>query len=239
MQRRLSHEFMDDPDVDPVQLARALRYIRLVNRLLGGQSALLSSLRRWSAAWPAGRPVTLLDIATGSADLPIAARAWALKAGFDLRITAVDVHEKTLADARAQLAAQPPAIRDAITLLPADAFDLVERFGPASFDYVHAGLFLHHLPDLRALTMLRIMDRLARHGLIWNDLVRSRVAHLAIRLLTLGQPPIVRHDARVSVEAGFTRAEALDMAARLGLPAPRYRASLTYRFTLTSEKPTP
>ena len=73
VKRRLSAEIMDDPGVDPAALAAALGYIERVNRWMGGRSALISHLRKWSVRWPKDRPVTLLDIATGSADLPIAA----------------------------------------------------------------------------------------------------------------------------------------------------------------------
>lgn len=234
MRRRHTPELMDDPAVDPGELRRALRYIRAVNRRLGGRAALLSHLRRWSAAWPRHEPVTLLDIATGSADLPLAAVKWARGAGLRLKVTATDIHAGTL-DAARELTAGDPDIE----IVEADAFTLRERFGDGSFDYVHAGLFLHHLEnDVRVMTMLAIMDGLARRGLIWNDLMRSRLGLAAIHLMTLGQPEMVRHDARVSVAAGFTGGEVRDFAGRVGLGYTRYRGSiLTHRFTLAGERP--
>jgi hypothetical protein len=233
MPRVLTPERMDNPDVPRDELERSLRYIRAVNRRLGGVSALLSHLRRWSVNWPTGRPVTLLDVATGSADLPVAARDWAERAGFDLRITGVDAHPVTL-----DLAREHVGSREGITLLEADALRLTSRFDVGAFDYVHAGLFLHHLADIEAMTVLRIMDRLAARGIIWNDLVRSSLGKIAIRLLTLGQPEIIRHDAVVSVDAGFTKSEALDLARRVGLDYARYSWSLfTHRFTIAGEKP--
>jgi ubiquinone/menaquinone biosynthesis C-methylase UbiE len=229
-------ELMDDPSVPPEDLEQALAYIRRVNRHLGGAAALLHHLRRWSRQWPRDRPVTLLDIATGSADLPLAAREWAAEAGFDLRVTGIDVHPTTLALARAHVATRPD-LAAGITLLEADARRLMDRFAPGSFDYVHSGLFLHHLPEIEILTVLRIMDRLASRGTIWNDLVRSRTALAAIHILTLGRPPIIRHDAIVSVRAGFTRREALDLARRSDWTAPTYRRGFfTQRFTVTSAR---
>lgn len=240
MQRTLTPELMDDPSVEPEKLGRSLAYIRAVNRRLGGQAALLRHLNEWSSRWPKDGPITLLDIATGSADLPVAARRWALARGFDLRITGVDLHETTLDFARAYIeeaSKDEPRISEGIELRRVDAGALMDHYEPGAFDYVHAGLFLHHLPEIEILTVLRIMERLCRRGLIWNDLVRSRLAHLAIRLLTLRQPEMVRHDARVSVEAGFTKREVLDIARRLDLDWCRYRASfVAQRFTLAGEK---
>jgi hypothetical protein len=119
----------------------------------------------------------------------------------------------------------------------ADALNLMDLFEPGSFDYAHAGMFLHHLPQVEGMTVLRIMDRLARAGIVWNDLVRSRRSLAVANLLLIGQPPMVKHDARASIRAGFTRAEALDMARRVGLSYARYRAvPLMERFTVAGER---
>ena len=234
MPRVRTPERMDEPDVPREELDAALRFIRFVNRRLGGARALISCLRRWSRGWPRGEPITLLDVATGSADIPVAARAWALSRGHDLRITAIDSHDTTLDLARRHLDDQPAEIREGIAIEKHDALRLTDRFAPGSFDYAHAGMFLHHLDDLEAMTALRIMDRLSRRGVVWNDLARSPLARLGVRALTIGAPPIVRHDATVSVEAGFTRAEALELArrrARVGaIPAHVLRAAVCRHF---------
>lgn len=234
MRRVLVGELMDEPGVSAEDLDLSLRYIRWVNRRLGGSRGLLRHLQAWSARWPRDRPVTLLDIATGSADIPIAARTWAVRRGFDLQITAVDLHPITLDLARRHLA---DSGTDGITIVGADALRLMELFTPSSFDYVHAGMFLHHLGQVEVLTVLRIMDRLARAGIVWNDLVRSRLTAAAVNLILIGQPHIIRHDARASIRAGFTQADALDAAQRVEITYARYRTLLGHRFTLAGEKP--
>lgn len=237
MRRVLTPEHMDEPGIPRAELDRALGFIRAVNARLGGSAALLAHLKRWSARWPKGRPITLIDIATGSADIPVAAVRWARSRGHDLRVTGVDLHQTTLDLAREHVA-RHPGVAEAITLVEADALTLTDRFAPAGFDYAHAGMFLHHLSFEKALTVLRIMDRLARRGIVLNDLHRSRLAAIGIDLLTLPAPKMVRHDARVSVRAGFTRAEVLDMARRLELDYCRYQLRfLDQRFTLAGEKP--
>lgn len=237
MPRVRTPELMDAPGVRRDELDSALRFIRFVNRRLGGSRALIACLSRWSTSWPTDRPVTLLDVATGSADIPIAARAWALSRGYDMRITAIDAHETTLELAREHLSRQPAPIREGVTLELRDALRLTDHYAPGSFDYAHAGMFLHHLDDLEVLTALRIMDRLASRGVVWNDLARSPFARVGVRALTLGAPPIVRHDARVSVEAGFTRAEALDIARRVGLAYCTHRLMFfAQRFVVSGER---
>lgn len=228
-------EHMDEPDAPREELDHALRLIRGVNARLGGTRALLQNLEKWSRAWPKDRPVTLLDVGTGSADIPVAAVRWARSRGFDLRVTAVDNHETTLDLAREYL--EREGMADAITLESADARVLVERYGVGSFDYAHAGMFLHHLPDIEVMTVLRVMERVSRVGIVWNDLIRSRLAYAGIWLVTARSTEMVKHDARVSVLKGFTKREVLEIARRLDLGWCRYRGmAWVGRFTLGGER---
>jgi SAM-dependent methyltransferase len=237
-ERVLVPERMDDPNVGRAELARSLAFIRFVNRRLGGAHVAIRHLARWLGDRPApAKPVRILDLGTGSADIPIAIARWAKRRGVDVHITGIDLHETTLELAREHLAAQNDSLP--IELVQHDALKLAEEFAPESFDYAHAGMFLHHLPDIEVMIVLRAMHRLSRHGLIWNDLVRGTVGRIGTRLfvrLLPGVPAMARHDAIVSVEAGFTKHEALDLANRVGLPQIQYRDYLFYRFTLTSEK---
>lgn len=236
MRRQMVAERMDEPGVPRRELAEALRFIRGVNRRLGGSAALVRHLAQWSAGWTSGTTVELLDVATGSADIPVAAVRWARGRGIDLRVTGVDIHETTLELAREHVEANPD-VRDAIRLVREDAFELESGFGRGAFDYAHAGMFLHHLEDGDCVRVLRQMSEVSRRGLVWNDLVRSRIAEAGIRVLTLGAPAMVRHDAVVSVRKGFTRAEVLSLARAAGVEYGRYRSSLwTQRFTLAGEK---
>ncbi len=233
MPRQVSPELMDQPDVDPASLEAALAHLRWINRRLGGARALIRHLDAWSRSWPKDRPITLLDVGTGCADIPLQARAWARSRGFDLRVTALDAHPLTLAIARRHAANDP-----GIELVHADARNLRDLFHAGQFDYAHAGLFIHHLRELDVLTVLSAMNRVARRGVVWSDLVRSPLRRLMVSLATLPAPPIVREDARLSVLAGFTRREAQDIARRVDLDYTRWHCPfLWYRFTMAGEKP--
>lgn len=233
MGRVVTPERMDAPEAPRDELRRALGYLRFVNRRMGGVRALLRCFERWSHRWPKDRPVRLLDVGAGSGDIAQAARAWAARRGFDLRVTVVDAHAETARVARERLARD-----EGIEVVEADALTLMDRYEVRSFEYAHAALFLHHLNDVQALTMLRVMERLASAGVVWSDLVRSTPMEWMVRAGTIGQPEMVRHDAIVSVRAGFTRREALDMAARLDMSWMRWRREpWLYRFVMAGEKP--
>jgi ubiquinone/menaquinone biosynthesis C-methylase UbiE len=96
---------------------------------------------------------------------------------------------------------------DSVSFAAADAFRLPLRDG--SVDVVHAALLLHHLPEPDLAAFLRELRRVARLGIVINDLHRHWFAWGAIAVLTrcLSRSSLIRHDAPLSVRRGFTRAE--------------------------------
>jgi len=227
--RRFIPERMDDPAISQREIDASFDFIRMVNRRLGGVATLRRELESLRTEWPRDRPLRLLDLGTGAADLPLDAIGWAEARGLPIECVGVDNHPAVLAVAR-RLAEDEPRLQ----LLELDAREAVEHFGVRSFDLVHAGMFLHHLPDLEVMTTLAAMGRLARRRLVWNDLHRTRFNAVAIRLLTIGRHPTVRFDAAASVGKGFVRDEALDLARRVGLENVRVRCAFAGRLVLTA-----
>jgi len=228
MPRPATPERMDDPDVGPEEMRESFRFITAVNRWLGGTGALRSFLARESRSWDRSRPIRLLDLGTGIADIPLAIGDWARSRGFEFRSVGLDLHPTCV-----ELAREAAAGRPDVEIAAGDAREALATFGPRSFDYVHAGMFLHHLPDGEVEQVLTVMGRLARRAVVWNDLIRSPLSRLGVRLLTCRSAPIVRDDARLSVEKGFTRTEAMGFAERAGLARVEFRAMpLAGRFRL-------
>lgn len=233
MERTLTPEIMDDPRASREDLLTFVRWLDVHNRLLGVNRTLLRHLGRWSARWPKGATIKVLDVGTGGGDVPLALARWGRERGLNVRVTGIDLHPTTAAIARERCAAD-----DRVTIVEGDALKIRDLFGVSSFDYVHASLFLHHLSEIRCLTLLAAMEQVAARGVVWTDLVRSRAMRVLVGLGASVAPSIVRRDAIVSVAAGFTRREALDLAARVDMGFLRYRRSgLLYRFTLAGERP--
>ncbi len=169
--KRSAREFLDTPGQDPVALARLLNDIRRTNRWFGGYPLVLTYLRRVVRVL-SHRPITLLDVATAGADVPRAIAAWARRQQIPLRIVALDLSEEILAQARRRTDAYPE-----ITLLHGNALAL--PFPDRAVDVVICGLALHHFPYDEAVRVLREIARVARHGFIVNDILRSWGAYLA------------------------------------------------------------
>lgn len=232
---------MDSSEISPADLSLEAAFVRTANARWGGCQAIIDHLNAWSRSWrklglgTLKRPVTFIDLATGSADIPLAIVQWAQARHFEVRITACDINPAMLAIAQAHIGKHISELESDpwITLVAADARKL--PFGNASFDYALASLFLHHLSDIEIMTMLHIMDELSCRGMIWNDLSRSKLSHMLVKLMTRWSNPVIRHDAVVSVEAGFTKAEVLSFRNRLDLYQLQYKRHWAMRFTLAGE----
>ena len=202
-------ELLDGPVQDQAELAANLRDIRRVNLLLGGITTSLRHLTRLFAAIPADQPITLLDLATGSADIPLAIAHWAECHGRSVRIVASDVDQAILDLARMHTDANP-AIE--LARYDARAVPLPDK----SLDIVHCALALHHFAPDDAVAVLREMDRLARIGFVLNDLRRSRLGWAAAQLMThlTTRNRLTRNDAPLSVRRAYTPAELNDLLQR-------------------------
>ena len=216
-------EQMDASGVDSASLRRALTFIRRINKLLGYTRATIRHLDRLTADVPADRPLRVLDVATGSADVPAAILRWAERRKRRVNVVGLDLHARTLFFAAEQVG---PAVR----LVRGDALAL--PFADGSFDVAMTSMFLHHLPTETAVAALREMARVSRVGVIAADLVRNRRAYAWITLFTMLSPPMIRHDARVSVRQAFTLEEADAMRRAAGLDNATTHRHLGHRFVI-------
>lgn len=225
-------ELMDGPELDTATLAENLRDIRLINRWLGWAVALTGEVA--IAMQRAGlRECLLLDVATGSADLPLALVAWGRRHGVVIRALAGDLSPPILAAARAEIARVAPG---AVALLCCDARTL--PLPARSVDLVTCSLALHHLGPDDAIAALRDLGRVTRHTLIVSDLARGRLAYLGARLLAIPfRNPLTRHDAAVSVLRAYTRVELAALARAAGLEGALVRARFPFRLILTWSPP--
>jgi ubiquinone/menaquinone biosynthesis C-methylase UbiE len=206
-----------------------LRFIRRINAMLGYTRATLSHLRRFSAGWSAGETIRILDVATGSADVPAAVVRWGRSAGFDLQVIALDRHPRT-----AELARQQTADELSIQIVRGDALHLPLADG--SVDYAMTSMFLHHLDEPAAVQVLREMHRVSRRGILVADLLRHRRAYAWISLFTCFANPMVKHDARMSVAQAFNQSEVLRLRDQADVGYAHYFRHFGHRFVLAGTR---
>jgi hypothetical protein len=78
------------------------------------------------------------------------------------------------------------------------------------------------------------MRRVARGGVIVNDLLRSWVGYLGALVVprAMSKNPLFRHDAPLSIRRAYTRSEMATLAARAGLGPVRFHGFPGYRITM-------
>ena len=211
-ERRRGPEFLDLPPeaYTPEELEGTLSDIRAVNRYLGDVPAIIKHVSLMSPA-NHGEVLTILDIATGSADIPVAIADWARKNGFGISVTCIDINPLTVGIARKNTEAYPE-----IEVLVADGFDL--RFPDKSFDLVLCSKTLHHFTEEEVARLVRGVMRVARHGYILMDLRRSRMACVLIYILTrlFTRNRLTRNDGPLSVLRSYTPSELASLASAAG-----------------------
>ncbi|MDA0691835.1 MAG: methyltransferase domain-containing protein [Nitrospinae bacterium] len=229
--RNLRAELLDLDEAPYEEVRESLGDVRRVNRYLSGYRVLLHHAGIFLRAHKKSRPVTILDVATGSADQPVALAELARKLGVPVRIQAIDINFKMLKFAREMTARFPE-----IELVQCDVLAL--PFRENSFDLVINSLSLHHFSWEKAVAILTAIYKISRYGFIVNDLHRSRIAHAAIFLLTrlLTKNRLTRFDAPVSVMNAFTPAEFFKLAREAGIPQFEIHRHFPYRIALVGNK---
>jgi SAM-dependent methyltransferase len=207
-------ELLDDPRVDDVVRLAALRDVERANAFFGGARVVVRELLNERP-----RRLTVLDVGTGTGDIPARARELARRSGMELSVIGVDLSPALARAARER----------GVTAVAANAFEL--PFATRSVDIVVCSQLLHHFRDGDAITLLRELNRVARRRVIVSDLERSWFAALGFRLAAwvLRFHPVARHDGLVSIRRGFTPRELAQLVRAAAGRVPVVRRRLCFR----------
>jgi ubiquinone/menaquinone biosynthesis C-methylase UbiE len=223
-------EYLDHPGQPPSLLAGNLDDLRRINRWLGGHWLTLRGIEDLLEGYPRDAGVSVVDVGTGGGDVPEATVRWAGRTGRRVHVLAGDVSPEILGLARRQVTPLVDlAVLDGRCLPLADG----------SVDVAVCSLLLHHLSPDDAIALFREMRRVARRGVVVNDLVRSRLGYLGALAIArfATRNPLTRHDGPLSVRRAYTRTEMADLAARAGLGPVTFRGWLGYRVAMVSRTP--
>jgi ubiquinone/menaquinone biosynthesis C-methylase UbiE len=231
MERRTDAvELLDGPLDDPAALTANLRDLRRINDRLGGVSMSAPAIEALAAHRD---ELTLLDVGTGGADIPLALLDLASAAGRRLTIVAIDSRPEVLS--AAVLAWPAVATTAGLELHVGDGRSL--PYPDRSFDVVHASLVVHHLGVEDAAGLLREMARVSRLGVVINDLERSWRGWVGAWLLghLLTRNRYTRHDAPLSVRRAYRADEMATMLRDAGLaPVRTLRGAWGQRYAVAA-----
>jgi SAM-dependent methyltransferase len=215
-------ELLDLPGNSASDLAHCFKDLRRINRFLGGVGPVKRALQPFLPPLEEQKEITLLDLASGMADVPLAlANNW-IKQGYKVNLTCVDLNPGHVELSQQAALAQQAKVGQSLKFqaLSLDIFsDNLLNLG--QFDFVTCSLAFHHLSAEQQLAALKIMAQQSRKAFLVNDLKRGWFGYLGAHFLglTFTRSRLVRHDAPLSVLRSFTKGEMKEMAQSARLPS--------------------
>jgi SAM-dependent methyltransferase len=214
-------ELMDRPQPVTPELERDLANLRSFNRWFGSHRLMQHFLRRWLE--PNGQ-VRILDVSTGSGDIPRLIVDHARKQNVSVQIDAIDQQASTIEIARGLSANYPEIDFYRANLFewnptPDSKLDWLNQSSlPGSYDIVLCSLTLHHFSDDDAVRVLQKLRELSRARVLVADLRRARWLSAAVFLITAVsyREPMTKTDARLSAARAFSFREMRELAERAG-----------------------
>jgi len=157
-----------------------------------------------------GAQMRVVDLATGSGDIPRLLVDHARMINAQIEIDAVDRQAATLEIARSLSAEYPEISYHAANILEWDC--------PQSYDMALCSLVLHHFSDDDAVKLLRRCRELSKKFVLVSDLRRGFLLQAGVHMLTalVFREPMTRFDARLSAERAFSFLEMRELAIKAG-----------------------
>jgi len=200
-------EMMDRPQPVSAELERDLKRIRQLNRWFGSYRLVLSFIRRWIKP---GARMRVVDLATGSGDIPRLIVDYARNRGALVEIAAVDGQPSTLQIAE-ELSTEYPEISYCHA-------NILEWDDAQAYDIALCSLALHHFSNEDAVKVLRRCRELSQKFVLVSDLRRGFLLRAGVDFLTalIFREPMTRFDACLSARRAFSFNEMRELAVRAG-----------------------
>jgi len=203
-------EFLDSADCDPQLAYTSFRFMRLVNRFAGGTQAVRNFLAGEMCKYDLNRPMRVLDIGSGTCDIPLAVTKWAQKKSHRIEFTCIEINETAL-----KMAAENIRKSDCDSIELRNE-DILEFHPQQRFDYAIGSMFFHHFKDDQVLEIIEKLRLYVLKGVLINDLRRSFVNYMICLLLVWPLSKGMRRDALISIRKGFKPDELRRVLSRIG-----------------------
>lgn len=200
-------EMMDRPQPVSAELERDLERLRQLNRWFGSHRLVSIFMRRWITP---GAQMRIVDLATGSGDIPRLLVDYARKVGARIEVDAIDRQAATLEIARSLSAGYPE--------ISYHEASVIEWNASQGYDMALCSLVLHHFSEDDAVKVLRRCRELSKKFVLVSDLRRGFLLLGGVYLLTavIFREPMTRFDARLSAQRSFSFSEMRELAIQAG-----------------------
>jgi SAM-dependent methyltransferase len=224
LNRSYKKELLDGEDIPFADLRQNMRELDFINTYLGGHSITIHGFRQLLQT---RQHITVCEIGCGGGDNLLAIYNWCIKNKIAIQLTGIDNNSDCVAIATACLPA-PQA-----TFIAAD-YKTVD-FTDHKPDIIFSSLFCHHFSNDELVYMLDWMYKNAQLGCFINDLHRHFLAFYSIKILTslFSKSYLVKNDAPLSVERGFTKKEWIDLLEQSGIASYSITWKWAFRWLIT------
>jgi SAM-dependent methyltransferase len=198
--RTIECELLDWLPANDPDAKGSRRDLQRINLLMGHAGIFKRLLLEF---WQYKKSPSILELGAGDGTLMLAVARRLAPHWSDINLTLLDRHQLVGEKSRSDFA----ALRWNVETATADVFSFLDNEKPSRYDIILANLFLHHFPER---DLARLFEQIASLAPLFVAVEPRRDwrALIACRgLWTIGCNDVTRHDARVSVRAGFTGKE--------------------------------
>jgi len=200
MIRSLHPELVDELPADHPDAIETRRDLRRINTLMGHTGILTRSLKR---IFPEKPPSRMTEIGAGDGEILLRVARRLPRKWHDVNVVFVDLQDLLSNQTKADFAALSWGVRS----VEADIFQWLNETAAEKTDVILANLFLHHFTDAQLTTLFAAAAKKADAFIAVEPRRGGWPLFCAQSLGLIGCGPVARHDAPISVRAGFTGRE--------------------------------
>lgn len=223
--RTTKEESLDNFSLKGEELRDALDKIASINQWLGGNKITLDGINELLINWPKEKPISVVDIGCGNGDMCRAIANFGIQKGLTINLLGIDANAYAINHAEAISAAYP-----AISYAVLNVFD--EDFAALEYDIALCTLTLHHFTDEEIITLMSLLVKKAKIGIVINDLQRSAVAYRLFQLIcfVFRLNNLSKEDGLISILRGFKKRDLDFFSNQLNVKAYRINWRWAFRY---------
>ncbi len=189
-------ELLDAFNIPENLVIHNLHELDFINHVLGGHSISLNGIKK--LVTDKAKVYHIVDLGCGSGDAMQVIANWAIKEGYQVRLTGVDINPDVINYMNDYCKDYPE-----ISGIASDYRDFLKT--GVSIDVIHCSLFCHHLKDEELAELFSYFKGYTHTGFVINDLHRHWLAYYGVYLIThlLNGSALSKNDGPISVLRAF------------------------------------
>lgn len=225
--RSYKKELLDRPDIPFADIQQNMEELDFINKYLGGHQITIQGLKQ--IVDKSSKELHIVEIGCGGGNNLRVIQQWCKKNKIEAKLIGIDINPDCISFAKTK------AANKGIDFVWSDYREVVFESSP---DIIFSSLFCHHFNDDELVFMMQWMQENSKKGFFVNDLHRHPLAYYSIKFLTrlFSKSYLVKHDAPLSVERGFSRKEWTKIFGKAGITSFKVSWKWAFRWLILCRK---